>query len=30
MSEHHNGYSVEHWEVFDQAGLMQQLGVIPS
>lgn len=25
-----NGQSVEHWEVFDQAGLMQQLGVIPS
>jgi predicted ester cyclase len=25
-----NGQSVEHWEVFDQVGLMQQLGVIPS
>lgn len=25
-----NGQSVEHWEVFDQFGLMQQLGVIPS
>jgi predicted ester cyclase len=25
-----NGKSVEHWEVFDQVGLMQQLGVIPS
>jgi steroid delta-isomerase-like uncharacterized protein len=25
-----NGQSVEHWEIFDQAGLMQQLGVIPS
>lgn len=25
-----NGQSVEHWEVFDQMGLMQQLGVIPS
>jgi steroid delta-isomerase-like uncharacterized protein len=24
------GQSVEHWEVFDQIGLMQQLGVIPS
>ncbi|NUQ85006.1 MAG: ester cyclase [Anaerolineales bacterium] len=25
-----NGKSVEHWEVFDQMGLMQQLGVIPA
>lgn len=25
-----NGQSVEHWEIFDQVGLMQQLGVIPS
>ncbi len=25
-----NGQSVEHWEVFDQLGLMQQLGVIPA
>jgi steroid delta-isomerase-like uncharacterized protein len=25
-----NGQSVEHWEVFDQVGLMQQLGVMPS
>lgn len=25
-----NGQSVEHWEVFDQVGLMQQLGAIPS
>ncbi len=25
-----NGQSVEHWEVFDQVGLMQQLGVIPA
>lgn len=25
-----SGQSVEHWEVFDQVGLMQQLGVIPS
>ena len=25
-----NGQSAEHWEVFDQVGLMQQLGVIPS
>jgi steroid delta-isomerase-like uncharacterized protein len=25
-----NSQSVEHWEVFDQVGLMQQLGVIPS
>jgi steroid delta-isomerase-like uncharacterized protein len=25
-----NGQSVEHWEVFNQMGLMQQLGVIPS
>jgi predicted ester cyclase len=25
-----NGQSVEHWEIFDQFGLMQQLGVIPG
>jgi steroid delta-isomerase-like uncharacterized protein len=25
-----NGQSVEHWEVFDQMGLMQQLGVVPD
>lgn len=25
-----NGQSVEHWEVFDQMGLMVQLGVIPA
>ena len=25
-----NGQSVEHWELFDQMGLMQQLGVIPA
>ena len=25
-----NGQSVEHWEVFDQIGLMQQLGVMPA
>lgn len=25
-----NGQSVEHWEIFDQVGLMRQLGVIPS
>ncbi|HKY53623.1 MAG TPA: ester cyclase [Anaerolineales bacterium] len=25
-----NGQSVEHWEIIDQMGLMQQLGVIPS
>ena len=25
-----NGLSVEHWEIIDQVGLMQQLGVIPS
>lgn len=25
-----NGQSVEHWEIFDQFGLMQQLGVIPT
>jgi predicted ester cyclase len=25
-----NGQSVEHWEIIDQLGLMQQLGVIPS
>jgi steroid delta-isomerase-like uncharacterized protein len=25
-----SGQSVEHWEIFDQVGLMQQLGVIPS
>ena len=24
------GKTVEHWEVFDQMGLMQQLGVIPA
>jgi steroid delta-isomerase-like uncharacterized protein len=24
-----DGQSVEHWEIFDQMGLMQQLGVIP-
>jgi predicted ester cyclase len=24
-----NGKSVEHWEIFDQLGMMQQLGVIP-
>jgi predicted ester cyclase len=25
-----NGLSVEHWEIIDQLGLMQQLGVIPT
>ena len=25
-----DGRSVEHWEIFDQLGLMQQLGVIPA
>lgn len=25
-----NGKAVEHWEVFDQLGMMQQLGVIPA
>lgn len=25
-----NGKIVEHWEIFDQLGMMQQLGVIPS
>jgi predicted ester cyclase len=25
-----NGQSVEHWEIIDQLGLMQQLGVIPT
>ena len=25
-----NGQSVEHWEVIDQLGLMQQLGIIPA
>ncbi|HJR82278.1 MAG TPA: ester cyclase [Anaerolineales bacterium] len=25
-----NGQSVEHWEIFDQMGLMQQLGVVPG
>ena len=25
-----NGKSVEHWEIIDQLGLMQQLGVIPA
>jgi steroid delta-isomerase-like uncharacterized protein len=25
-----NGKAVEHWEIFDQLGMMQQLGVIPT
>ena len=25
-----NGQSVEHWEFYDQMGMMQQLGVIPA
>lgn len=25
-----NGQSVEHWEIFDQMSMMQQLGVIPA
>lgn len=25
-----NGLSVEHWEIIDQLGLMQQLGVVPA
>ncbi|HBY97984.1 MAG: ester cyclase [Ardenticatenaceae bacterium] len=25
-----NGASVEHWEIFDQLGLLQQLGAIPA
>ena len=25
-----DGQSVEHWEIFDQMGMMQQLGVIPT
>ena len=25
-----NDQSVEHWEIIDQLGLMQQLGVIPT
>lgn len=25
-----DGKSVEHWEIFDQLGMMQQLGVIPA
>lgn len=25
-----NGQSVEHWEIIDQLGLMQQLGVVPT
>ncbi|GIV76452.1 MAG: hypothetical protein KatS3mg050_0846 [Litorilinea sp.] len=25
-----NGQSVEHWEIIDQVGLMQQLGVMPA
>src|SRR5262245_15718029 len=25
-----NGQSIEHWEVFDQMGLMQQLGIVPA
>ncbi|MFQ5967796.1 MAG: ester cyclase [Acidimicrobiia bacterium] len=30
MDRFEGGKSVEHWEVFDQAGLMQQLGVSPD
>lgn len=25
-----DGQSIEHWELFDQMGMMQQLGVIPT
>jgi predicted ester cyclase len=25
-----NGQSIEHWEVFDQMGMMLQLGVVPA
>ena len=25
-----NGLSVEHWEIIDQVGLMQQIGAIPT
>ncbi|MBI3959291.1 MAG: ester cyclase [Chloroflexi bacterium] len=25
-----NGKSVEHWEIFDQLGMLQQLGAIPG
>jgi predicted ester cyclase len=25
-----NGLSVEHWEIIDQLGMMQQLGVVPT
>ena len=25
-----NGLSVEHWEIIDQLGMMQQLGVVPA
>jgi steroid delta-isomerase-like uncharacterized protein len=25
-----NGRSIEHWEYYDQMGMMQQLGVIPA
>ena len=25
-----NGQSIEHWEFYDQMGMMQQLGVIPT
>jgi steroid delta-isomerase-like uncharacterized protein len=25
-----NGQSVEHWEIIDQLGMMQQLGVVPT
>jgi steroid delta-isomerase-like uncharacterized protein len=25
-----NGQSIEHWEFYDQMGMMQQLGVIPA
>ena len=24
------GQVVEHWEIFDQLGMMQQLGVVPT
>jgi predicted ester cyclase len=30
MDRFEDGQSVEHWEQFDQMGLMQQLGVIPA
>lgn len=30
MDRFKGGKSIEHWEIVDQAGMMQQLGVMPS